>query len=629
MRPVARLAAFKDSLKYFSAKASIASKDIEKHNTIKANMMKHLPTYFIVVTFLITPQLVSGETLERPNIVIIYADDMGYGDCTANNPESKIPTPNIDRLAAEGMRFTDAHSPATVCTPSRYGLLTGINPAREGIINPLLKFGKPIIKGDTPTIADFLKTQGYATKMIGKWHLGFHMDMSSGRVEFDFSKPLTGGPVDCGFDYYYGTHSSPSSPPYFYIRNRDAVARPTKVIRGPSNVEDRRLSWPAGATAPGFVHTEVMPNLLKETVGLIHDHAEQNKDKPLFIYFALTAPHTPLVPSEKFVGKSEVGVYGDFIMEIDDLVGKVNAALVEEGMDRNTILIFSSDNGALLIRGDKERHGHSVNGVLRGGKALPYEGGHRVPFLLKWPAVVPAGTVTDATVNHTDIFATLIDILGVRDENGYLSSAIESHSFLHVLKDPDATFERPAMFNTNSTCRIGDWKIVAGRKVLQGDVLEISRIELYNLDEDLSEVTDLSKDNPECLEQLLQTYEQFRLNWTIRPEAIMHQAGKNQGKEMISKIDTREDVERQGPKAEVLGVEDRRTIAELQKKIDDVFTEPQKQARDAARQKALEEGKKGVALRAAIDAAFEFTEQQKSRLQSLREELSELMRASR
>ena len=246
--------------------------------------------------------------------------------------------------------------------------------------------------------------------------------------------------------------------------------------------------------------------MLKETVTLIHDHAEQNKDKPLFIYLALAAPHTPLVPSEKFAGKSEIGAYGDFVMEIDDLVGKVNAALEEEGMDKNTMLIFSSDNGALLIKGDREKHGHSVNGVLRGGKAHPYEGGHRVPFLLKWPDVVPAGTVTDATVNHTDMFATLIDILGVEDGDTYLSSAVDSHSFLPVLKDPSTEFVRPTMYNTNSTCRIGEWKIVAGRNVRQGDVLDKSQVELYNLDKDLSETTDVSEENPERLEQLVKTY---------------------------------------------------------------------------------------------------------------------------
>jgi arylsulfatase A-like enzyme len=587
----------------------------------------------------------------NPNIVVIYADDMGYGDCTANNPESKIPTPHIDRLAAEGMRFTDAHSPGTVCTPSRYGLLTGINPAREGIVNPLLKFGKPLIKESTPTIASFLREHGYATKMVGKWHLGFYMNMSSGRPEFDFSKPLTGGPADCGFDYYFGINKAPASPPYFYIRNREAVAKPTEQIEGRANVEDRRMSWQPGACAPGFVHTEVLPNMLKETVTLIHDHADQNKDKSLFIYLALAAPHTPLVPSKEFAGKSELGAYGDFVMEIDDLVGKLNAALEEEGMDKNTILIFSSDNGAFLIKGDKEKHGHSVNGVLRDGKAHPYEGGHRVPFLVKWPDVVPAGTVTDATVNHTDMFATLIDILGVKDGDRYLSSAVDSHSFLPVLKDPDTKFVRPAMFNTNSTCRIGEWKIVVGRKVLQGDVLDKSQVELYNLDKDLSETTDVSKDNPERLEQLVKAYEQYRSKWIIRPEAVMHQEGKKQkpGNRTPSlKDDARKKEKHPGPasetpdvpkkakqsnmqkdKAEAPDSEYRRRIAELRKQMASVLMDEQTQARAAAKKKALEEGKKGAALRAAADAAVNLTNEQKKQLQELRQALGDLTREYR
>ena len=598
-----------------------------------------------------TPQFVSGAALERPNIVIIYADDMGYGDCTVNNPESKIPTPHIDRLAAEGMRFTDAHSPGTVCTPSRYGLLTGINPAREGIVNPLLRFGKPLIKESTPTIASLLREHGYATKMVGKWHLGWHMDMSSGRAEFDFTKPLTGGPVDRGFDSYYGINKAPGAPPYFYIRDREAVAKPTEQIGRRENVSDRRMSWQAGACAPGFVHTEVLPNMCRETVQLIHDHAAKNKDKPLFIYLALAAPHTPLVPSEKFAGKSHVGAYGDFVMEIDDLVGKVDAALEEECMDKNTMLIFSSDNGALFIKGDREKHGHSVNGVLRGGKAHPYEGGHRVPFLLKWPDVVPAGTVTDATVNHTDMFATLIDILRVEDGDTYLSSALDSHSFFPVLKDPSTKFVRPAMYNTNGTCRIGKWKIVVGRKVLQGDVLDKSHVELYNLDKDLSETTDVSKENPERLEQLLKSYEEFRSKWTIRPEAVMHQEGKRQrpGKRTPSpKDDARKKGKHPGPASEAPDVaknaqqsnmqkdtpevpdsEYRRRITELRKQMASVLTGEQTQARAAAKKKALEEGKKGAALRAAADAAVNLTDEQKKQLRGLRQALGDLTREYR
>jgi len=343
--------------------------------------------------------------------------------------------------------------------------------------------------------------------------------------------------------------------------------------------------------------------MLKETVTLIHDHADQNNDKPLFIYLALAAPHTPLVPSEKFAGKSEVGAYGDFVMEIDDLVGKVNAALEVEEMDKNTILIFSSDNGALLIKGDKEKHGHSVNGVLRGGKAHPYEGGHRVPFLLKWPAVVPAGTVTDAIVNHTDMFATLIDILGVKDGNRYLSSAVDSHSFFPVLKDPGVRFQRPPMFNNSSTCRIGDWKIVVGRNVRQGDALDKEQVELYNLDRDLSETTDVSEKNPECLEQLVKAYEEYRSKWTIRPEAVMHQEGKKQkgGK----KTPPSQASARKKAKVKFLDSEYRRAIAELRKKMESVLTDEQKQACAAAKKKVLEDGKRGVALRNAIDAMSE------------------------
>lgn len=594
---------------------------------------------------------VTARAAEKPNIIVIYADDMGYGDCTANNPDSKIHTPHIDQLAKEGMRFRDAHSPAAVCTPSRYGLLTGINPAREGIVNGLCRFG-PVIKNGTPTIASLLKEHGYTTKMVGKWHLGYDVNQNDPN-EVDYSKPMTSGPVDRGFDYFYGT-DPPGNAPYYYIRNRHVVAAPTETI-GPRSdlmeITHRRMGWRGGAAAPGFEPTEVMGSFLKETIKLITDHAAKDKDKPLFVYLALTAPHTPWVPAKEFEGKSGAGLYGDFVMEIDDLVGKVNAALVKNGMEKDTILIFSSDNGALEEPGFKEEYGHSVNAVLRGGKARPYEGGHRVPFLLKWPDVVPPGAVTDATVNHTDMFATLIDILGVKDREQYLISAIDSHSFLPVLKNPDAEFVRPAMFNTNSTCRIGQWKIVAGRRVLQGDALDRRQIELYNLDKDLSETTDVSEENPERLELLVKSYEEFRAEWAIRAGASMRQevkrqsegkgtrpprndAGKN-GKRpnpALRAFLIPEDVqlsEEQKTKVEALVAEYRRRTAELREKLAEVLTDEQAQASAAAKRKAIEDGKKGMALRKAVDAAAKLTDEQKKQIQNLRQEMANVTRECR
>jgi len=220
--------------------------------------------------FLVLMLAVNAHAAEKPNLIIIYADDMGYGDCTANNAESKIPTPNIGRLAAEGMRFTDAHSPSTVCTPSRYGLLTGINPAREGIVNPLLKFGKPLIKEATPTIAGFLKEHGYATKMIGKWHLGFDMNMSSGRAEFDFSKPLTGGPVDCGFDYYFGINKAPAGPPYFYIRNRESYGHLRHTSRHPGGERQGQVSVQRGRQSQHPTRTEESRGDVGQTAHVQH-----------------------------------------------------------------------------------------------------------------------------------------------------------------------------------------------------------------------------------------------------------------------------------------------------------------------------------------------------------------------
>ena len=211
---------------------------------------------------------------EKPNIIIIYADDMGYGDCTVNNPESKIPTPNIDRLAKEGLQFTDAHSPSTTCTASRYGLLTGINPARRGVVNGINGLG-PVLETKELTIAEMLKAQGYATRMVGKWHLGFELAPSEGRRPIlDLSKPFVGGPLDHGFDTFLGMNSAMSSGPYYYIRNRRPEVLPTESTEGTkARDRDRRVTYAAGDLAPGFVHDEVNSRLCDEVIDILKEHS--------------------------------------------------------------------------------------------------------------------------------------------------------------------------------------------------------------------------------------------------------------------------------------------------------------------------------------------------------------------
>lgn len=294
---------------------------------------------------------VNAQAAEKPNIVIIYADDMGYGDCTVNNPQSKIPTPHIDRLAREGLRFTDVHSPSSTCTASRYGLLTGVNPARTGVVNGLTGLG-PVIDKDEVTVADFLKDQGYVTRMVGKWHLGFELHGDGPRKTFDFSKPLVGGPLDCGFDSFFGVHMAVSGPPYFYIRGREPVAKPTESTPGTkkdlkTNGKDSRTAYPPGDIAPGFVPEQCNAAFCDEVIKILNQHAASAEGKPLFLYCAMLEPHTPWLPTEEYIGKSKAGAYGDYIVQLDHEVGRVLEALKESGLEENTLVVFSSDNGAM------------------------------------------------------------------------------------------------------------------------------------------------------------------------------------------------------------------------------------------------------------------------------------------
>jgi arylsulfatase A-like enzyme len=450
--------------------------------------------------------LYAAEVLSRPNIVIILADDMGYGDCGVYNPQSKIATPNIDQLAKEGLRFTDAHSASVTCTASRYGLLTGINPARTGVRNTLLRQGNPIIDEKETTLAAVLKDHGYITKMVGKWHLGFEMMKTGRRPEFDFSRPLLGGPLDRGFDYFFGIHSSPGSSPRVYIEGRNSVSSAVKK-------------------GGGYVQEEVAPTLCKDVISIIREHAVSKKEKPLFLYYASPIPHTPHVPVDKFKGKSGAGAYGDYMLQLDDEVRQVNAVLKETGLDENTILIFTSDNGASQkVVGE---HDHMANGIFRGHKASAYEGGHRIPFIIKWPGRIQAASVSKTAINHTDIFATFAELLGVDLGKSYPGCAEDSHSFLPALFDPTKRFSHPVMVNSVKCIRIDDWKLVdnpKGKEKSKGkgkgkEAVNQSCYELYNLKADPAEEKDVSNENPERRTQLVKLFEQFIANRRLKPGA--------------------------------------------------------------------------------------------------------------
>ncbi|MCH2064401.1 MAG: arylsulfatase [Roseibacillus sp.] len=437
----------------------------------------------------------------KPNVVFILADDLGYGDLKAYNPKSKIPTPYLDALAAEGIVFTDAHSGGSTCVPSRYSLITGQFAARRDRLN--YKAGPLIARGQL-TFARVLQEQGYRTAMVGKWHQGFTMKAAG---VFDYGRPLAGGPVDCGFDSFFGMHASLDIPPYFYIKDRTPIKLPTETVVASASVGGKEdwnkiqgAFWRAGDVAPDFKHTEVTPRFAAEAVKVIESH---EVEKPLFLYLALPSPHTPWLPTVEFIGKSGAGMYGDFVMQVDSVVGKVMRALKKAGMSENSLVIFSSDNGPVWYDKDTDRFGHRSCGPLRGIKGSAWEGGHRMPFIARWPGRVPAGKTTSHAVAFSDILATFADVSGKRKIPQ--GAAEDSVSFLPVLLHPGRKHKpRPPILHGSKVIRDGDWKLIdtkggrgfgVDRKVKYG-------VELYNLQEDLSEKNNLAAKMPGKVESL-------------------------------------------------------------------------------------------------------------------------------
>jgi len=453
---------------------------------------------------------VSAATSELPNIVFLLADDLGYGDPSSNNPASRIQTPNIDRLADEGMRFTDAHAAASWCVPSRYGLLTG----RYPLHSTLNWRHEAVIKPDQATLATMLKQQGYATAMIGKWHLGF-----DGGPHYDFDRPLTGGPLDHGFDSFFGIPASLDIPPYYFIRDRHPEAPPTGHIEASASDGWTRIQgafWRAGGRAPGFRHIDVLPRFEREAVERIERHARDDAGRPLFLYVAFSAPHTPWLPLEAFQGKSKVGLYGDFMMQVDHTVGEILNALDRAGMASDTLVIFASDNGPVWYPTDVQRFLHSAAGPLRGMKADAWEGGHRLPFLARWPGRIEPGSVSPQLLCFTDMLATFSAIAGATPPEFPDGSSLDMLPVLLGRAGSEPVRETLVLKEDATVVRQGDWKLIT--HLGSGGFSQPKRIEpvpngprgqLYNLREDIGERHNLWLERPEIvrrLEQLLAPY---------------------------------------------------------------------------------------------------------------------------
>ncbi len=460
---------------------------------------------------------------KAPNIVILLADDMGIGDLACYNKDSKIPTPNMNRLAAQGLRFTDAHTPAAVCSPTRYGLLTGRYCWRSRLKSGVLQGYSPaLIEPGRLTLAALLKRHGYVTACVGKWHLGLGKAAPT-----DYKGKLIPGPGTAGFDYFFGIPASLDMPPYLFVENDRPVEAPTAQIEGS---EMRRKGgggfWRGGAIAPGFRHADVLPKITEKAVGFIEKQAQAAPGRPFFLYFALTAPHTPWLPTEKYRGKSKAGYYGDFTAQVDASVGAVLDALDRLKLADDTLVILTSDNGAHWTPEDIRIWGHLANWFLRGQKADIWEGGHRVPFIARWPGRIRPGGTSDQTVCLTDLLATCAAVVGAKLPP---DAGEDSYSLLPVLlgEHKGGAVREATVHHSGSglfALRQGDWVFIDG---LGSGGFSAPRTEkaapggptgqLYNLRTDPSQRNNVFLQNSDVVKRLRALLRRYREQGHSRP----------------------------------------------------------------------------------------------------------------
>ena len=479
-----------------------------------------------------------------PNVVILYADDMGFGDLGANNPASKIPTPHLDRLAAEGVRFTDGHSSSGICSPSRYALLTGRHHWRDfhSIVGP---FGGPVFKPGQLTLPQMLRQKGYATAAIGKWHLGWDWNAirrpgtpkdSLHAGDFDWSLPIPGGPLDHGFDTYFGDDVI-NFPPYAWIEGNRFPRAPDITLT--STQKGKQITrFPSGAAAPKEgtwgsrpgpalsdwnPHT-VNPTLTQRTVDYIL--ARQGQTTPFFLYVPFPSPHEPVIPQTEFRGRSQAGPYGDYVAETDAACGRILAALKQAGFAENTLVIFTADNGSeALAYARDQKFDHWSSAPFRGVKQDLYEGGHRVPFLMRRPGVLQPGRVSDALISQVDLMATLASLVGYALPS---NAAEDSFDFLPYLRaETPVGPRRELVYNTQRDrygCRDGDWVLIDAKT---GDARPVPAawsekhrqpaeddlpVELYNLKDDPGQRHNLAAAHPERVATMQARLKQLRVS---------------------------------------------------------------------------------------------------------------------
>ncbi|MGI6004421.1 MAG: sulfatase family protein [Christensenellales bacterium] len=450
----------------------------------------------------------------KPNIIYVLADDMGYGDVSAFNEDAGFCTPHLDRMCGEGVAFTDAHASSAVCTPSRYSILTGRYNWRSRLKAGVMSgYSEPLIEEGRLTLGELFRSHGYKTAAVGKWHLGMDFDKTD---EFVFKEDystcpgvnyagrIQNGPLTRGFDSFYGISASLDMPPYLYIRDDHFTCEPDHESESP---EGKRY-WRKGPTGSDFVHEEVLLHLTEKVL----DFIEAYRDDPFFIYFPMPAPHTPILPSEAFRDKSGIGEYGDFVLMCDDVLSQIDDKLKALGLYENTIVVFTSDNGCAPMAGiDKMvQKGHNPSYVFRGHKADIYEGGHRVPLVVRWPGRIPAGTRCDRIVCLGDFMATMADMLRADLPD---NAAEDSVSNLSLWLDPEAPAVREDIIHQSID---GSLSIRKGRYKLEmcpgsggwsypapGEEEEgMPAFQLYDLEADISEKTNIIESFPDKAAEL-------------------------------------------------------------------------------------------------------------------------------
>ncbi|SEJ29120.1 Arylsulfatase A [Bhargavaea ginsengi] len=497
----------------------------------------------------------------KPNVVLILADDLGYGDVSSFNPDSKIKTSNIDALAGAGMRFMDSHATSALCTPSRYGLLTG----RYNWRSRLKSFvcpgdSEPLIEKSRRTMAQMLKDQGYQTAAVGKWHLGLgwhlkdeydfdrfglnadefavpetrmgrdgNFDPTIGLIDMegldiDYSKPIAHGPLQMGFDYFYGTPASLDQPPFVYIENDRVVEEPTEITGVPGLDRigaSQQKAWQIGVKAPHFIHEEVPANMQNKVLELIEQFAEG--DRPFFLYYPVHLVHGPILPLPEFEGKSGIGDYGDWVLQLDAYVGQITDKLKEKGLFGNTIFIFTSDNGASGVADFSSliKQGHNPSHHFRGHKSDIWEGGHREPTIVSYPPMIKGGTSSNHMVSLSDLYRTLAELTGAEIGD---NEAEDSVSNLTIWKGNEQSIRNDIVHSSGNggfSIRKGHWKLNlvtdGGGMDLIGPDISFMPSELFDLSRDVKELQNVIDQHPDIIESLMNDLKDYVKNGRSTP----------------------------------------------------------------------------------------------------------------